>query len=81
MDLIIKHNWTVRRAEQFVIALKEGKDNRQAVKKTVAVTEETKRVAKKLNTEATLQRLAKGGRLLIRYKDEDDLKRIVEIIG
>ncbi len=80
LDLILRYHWTVRRAEQFVLGVKEGKDKAQAVQKTKAVTEETKLVAKRLKTEVTLQRLAKGGRLVIRYKDEDDLKRIVKMI-
>ena len=77
LDLIVRHGWNVRRAEQFVLAVKSGAaDKKAAVKSSLSTSEETKRLSKQLKTGVRLQKLAKGGRLMIDYKDEKDLKRI-----
>ena len=77
LDLIVRHSWNVRRAEQFVLAVKSGAaDKKSAVRSSLSTTEETKRLSKQLKTGVRLQKLAKGGRLMIDYKDDKDLKRI-----
>ena len=77
LDLIVRHGWNVRRAEQFVLAYKSGaSDKTTAVRSSVSTTPETKQLSSRLKTGVRLQKLAKGGRLLIEYKDDKDLKRI-----
>lgn len=77
LDLIVRHSWNVRRAEQFVLAYKSGAaDKSSAVRSSLSTTAETKQLAKQLRTGVRLQKLAKGGRILIDYKDDKDLKRI-----
>jgi ParB family chromosome partitioning protein len=79
LDLIVRHGWNVRRAEQFVLAYKSGAmDKTAAVRSSVSTTPETKQLSTRLKTGVRLQKLAKGGRLLIEYKDDKDLKRITE---
>ncbi len=81
LDLILRHNWTVRRAEQFVIATKEGaKDSEAAVKASAKETKETKALAKSLKTKTYLRPMAKGGRLIIEYKSKKDLDRITDTL-
>lgn len=78
LELIIKHDWSVRKAEQFVIGYKEGrKDKKTAVAKVRTETPETKVLGKKLKTEVTVKNMANGGRLMIQFKNEVDLQRII----
>ena len=83
LDLIVKKHWTVRQAENFVTAHKSGhKDASQAIARVSKQTEETKAVAKRLNTKVSMRRLAKGGKLEIEFKSDEDLWRITnKIIG
>jgi len=77
LDLIVRHGWTVRKAEQFVLAYKAGaKDKAAAARFTTSTTPATKNLSRRLKTKVSLQKLAKGGRLLIEYKDDSDLNRI-----
>lgn len=79
LDLIVRHGWNVRRAEQFVLAVKSGaSDKTAAVRLTLATTPATKDLSKRLKTKVSLQKLAKGGRLMIAYKDDKDLNRITK---
>jgi ParB family chromosome partitioning protein len=82
LDLIIRYGWNVRRAEQFVTALKEGAaDSKIASRATRSQTPETKKIGKKLKTKVVLHKMAKGGRIIIDYKSDKELKRITEIIS
>ena len=79
LDLIIRYNWTVRRAEQFVVAYKEGASStREAIRASQKETEETKRLSKVLGAKVRLWPMAKGGRLIIEYKSKEELKKIYE---
>ncbi len=79
LDLIIRHKWTVRQAENFVLAYKEGaKDQAAAVKRTLNETPETKRLSDFIKAPVRIQNMAKGGRLIIDYKDPKDLDRITK---
>jgi len=79
LDLILRHDWTVRRSEQFVTATKEGaSSSKEAVKVSEKETKETKALAKSLKTKVTLRPMAKGGRLIIEYKSRKDLDRITK---
>ncbi len=81
LELIIKNEWSVRKAEQFVIGYKEGKkDKTTAVAKIQTETVETKALSKRLKAEVTVKNMAKGGRLVIQFKDEQDLQRISDIL-
>lgn len=78
---IVTNKWSVRQAEQFAIAAKQPKSQAKTVKTRMATTTtETKRLAKKLQTNVALRRLAKGGLLEIAFKDDDDLARLLDTI-
>lgn len=78
LRLIIKNEWSVRQAEQFVTSLKKGVETtKHAVKSTVSETPETKKLAKRLAAKVTVRRMAKGGRLEIHYGSDDELQTLI----
>lgn len=82
LDLIIAGSWSVRQSEQFVSAHKEGIGASQAVeKRTVKETPETKQLAKKIGTKVTIHHTAKGGRLEIHFKSDDELSSLYKKLG
>ncbi len=77
LELIVKYKWSVRQAEQFVKGIKAGATSaKKASEQTKSETTETKALAKKLKASVRIHNMAKGGRLIIDYKDDKDLKRI-----
>jgi ParB family transcriptional regulator, chromosome partitioning protein len=83
LDLIIKKYWTVRQAENFVTASKQGvTSSEKAQEKVQSTSPETKALSKKLSTKVTIRRTAKGGKVEIAFKSDDDLWRITnKILG
>lgn len=78
---ILKHGWSVRQAEQFVTTAKQGIVKDQAVKQRMATeTPETKKLSERLHTPVSLRRTAKGGRLELHFKTEEELKKILDLL-
>lgn len=78
---IVKNNWTVRQAEQFVLALKKTDQTKTgtSVRSHMAIkTPATNRLAKRLSTAVTLKRTAKGGRIEILFKNNDHLQELLD---
>ena len=81
LEHIIKEDWSVRKAEQFVVGYKEGrKDKATAVAKVQTETNETRALGKRLSADVTIKNMAKGGRLVIRFKNQDDFERITGLL-
>jgi len=81
LNRIIKDSWSVRRAEQFVIGYKRApktKKDSAAIISAQSVTPLTQRLAVRLKTDVKVKTTAKGGQLLISYKNEKDLDRITK---
>lgn len=83
LDQIIKNDWTVRQAEQYVVMIKRAdkshSKNENIIKqRMVTETTETKRLAKKLNTAVRIKRMAHGGKLEIRFKDDEELNKLLD---
>jgi len=81
LELIIKNHWTVRQAEQYVVGHKKAnKDEKtsEGVRLTKIETKETKQLAQRLNTQVSVKHMAKGGRLIIDFKDESHLDKLME---
>lgn len=77
LELIQSQSWSVRQAEQFVTAQKEGLERKATLKqRTVKETPETKSLAKKIGTKVTIHHTAKGGRLEIHFKNDQELKNL-----
>ena len=84
LQRIVKEGWSVRRAEQFVIGYKKGKTgqkNTAAVKSTQTETPLTKALSKRLSAKVKVKTTAKGGQLIIVFKNEEDLERIKDLIN
>jgi ParB family chromosome partitioning protein len=81
LSSILNNGWTVRQAEQFATAAKEGASADAAKSRTASETELTRQVGKRLGTKVHIKRTAKGGQLIIRFNSDDDLQRIAEKLG
>jgi ParB family chromosome partitioning protein len=81
LELIIKNDWSVRKAEQFVVGYKEGKKSKEtAVAKVSTETTETKALSKRLGADVSIKNMAKGGRLVIQFKSQEDFERITGML-
>ena len=82
LQLIIKNEWSVRQAERYVVAHKKGTStSSSAIKKVATVSPQTEKLTKILKTKVSLKRTAKGGKLEIGFKNDTELKRIVNFIS
>lgn len=79
LELIIKNGWTVRQAEQYVVGHKKANQTQkgsEGVKRTQSETNETKQLSKRLNAAVAVKHMAKGGQLIIKYKDDSHLEKL-----
>lgn len=75
---IVQNAWNVRQAERYVAAIKQGeRAHAAAVARAAVDTPETKRLAKRYGTPIKIHRTAKGGKLEIAFKSDEDLARII----
>ncbi len=75
---IIAQGWSVRQAERFVTSVKAGvKESAQVHARVQTETPATKQLSKKLGTPVSLRRTARGGKLEISFKTDDELDRII----
>lgn len=82
LDFIIKNSWTVRQAEQFVVAAKKGASSSvEAKKKAKSTTPETEKLSKKIGRSVSIRRLAKGGKLEIGFKTDDELDTLLQAMN
>lgn len=75
---ILDNGWTVRQAEQFVVAAKKGATLKAARGHTASETELTKSISKKLKAPVKIRHTAKGGQLIISFKNETELTRLAK---
>lgn len=81
LELIIKNGWTVRQAEQYVVGHKKANQEEKAkegLKRTLTETAETKLLSKQLKAPVQIKNMAKGGQLVIKYKDESHLESLMK---
>jgi ParB family chromosome partitioning protein len=83
LNNILQHGWSVRQAEQFVTSLKEGFKETKAVRERMQTeTPATKQLSKRLGgTPVHIRRMAKGGKLEIGFKTDEELERILQSLG
>lgn len=78
LETIIAQGWSVRQAERFVSSVKAGvKETDQAHQRVQTETPFTKKLSKKLGTPVHVRRTARGGKLEISFKSDDELNRIL----
>jgi ParB family chromosome partitioning protein len=79
---ILGQGWSVRQAERYVLGVRAGAKEVKAVKARVSTeTPETKRLSKRFDAPVNVRRTAKGGKLEIGFTSDDDLKRIIDLLG
>lgn len=81
LDHILKHGWSVRQAEQFATTHKQGVKDTAVTARMATETPETKRLGTRLKTKVSLKRTAKGGRIEIHFKTEEDLSALLKRLG
>lgn len=85
-DRIVEGDWSVRKAEQYVIGYKNGKatsgDSQRAtaVRSTRTNTELTEALASKLSLPVVQKTTAKGGQIIISFKSEKDLENLKNLL-
>jgi len=78
LHLIHANGWSVRQAEQYVTSVKAGAKTAKSVSEKLAnETPQTKHLAKKLATKVSIKRTAKGGRLEIHFKSDEELEKLI----
>jgi len=80
---ILGRAWSVRQAEQYVIASKKKTDTpaKTVRKHMAATTPETKQLSKKLGAKVHLKRTAKGGTIEIGFQNDIDLDRLLNLLN
>jgi ParB family chromosome partitioning protein len=78
LKAIQKNGWSVRQAESFVVSVKEGFRETVATKARMKLeTPQTKRLSKRIGAPVRIQRMAKGGRLVIDFGSDEELSSIL----
>lgn len=76
---IKKQGWSVRQAEQFAVATKNGAPTKKTASSAVETqNKDTRLISKHLDAPVSIRRMAKGGRLEVQFTGDDDLERIVK---
>lgn len=80
LKAIQKNAWTVRQAEQFVTSIREGhKESKATEQRMRAETPETKQLSKRIGgAPVHIRRTAKGGKLEITFKSDEELNVILK---
>jgi len=78
LKTIQEQGWSVRQAERFVTSVKAGTKDVQKTHEHVATeTPATRTLSKKLGTPVNIRRTARGGKLEIVFKSDEELERII----
>lgn len=78
LDHILAHGWSVRQAEQYVASIKQGfRETKAATERMNNETPATKQLSKRIGAPVTIRRTAKGGRLEITFKTDEELDEIL----
>jgi ParB family chromosome partitioning protein len=78
---ILRQGWSVRQAERFVVSVKEGyKEAKETKKRMQTETPETKKLSKRIGAPVHIRRMAKGGKLEISFKSDDQLQKVLQLL-
>ncbi len=84
LTMIILNDWSVRKAEQFVVGYKKGSGKEDkaasAVKHTQSQTDFTRRFSRRIGMEVRHKTTAHGGQIIISYKDEKQLRQLEDFL-
>lgn len=82
MNRMVTEKWSVRKAEAYMANLRKAENHRNQPKRDKKVivkeTASTKKLSTRLKTNVYLQSKTRGGRLVIEYKNQAELDRLIE---
>lgn len=82
LRMIIAHGWSVRQAERFVVSVRDGFRNAEETKQRMQTqTPATRKLSKKIGAPVHIRRTAKGGKLEITFKSDEELAAIIASLG
>jgi ParB family chromosome partitioning protein len=83
LNNILQRGWNIRQAEQFAVTIKGGFDDKKTSKERMNTQNpHTQRLSRKLGgADVQIRRMAKGGRLVIGFKTDEQLEKIFEVLG
>jgi ParB family chromosome partitioning protein len=82
LDHITKQDWSVRQAERFVVSVKEGYKDKKATKERMQTeTPQTKQLSKRIGAPVHIRRMAKGGKLEIAFKTDEELEKVLAALN
>lgn len=82
LKMMLDRGWTVRQAEEFARALKPKSGTiTKGLNRLTTTNAVTESLGQKLKTKVSLKRMAKGGRLMIDFRSDNDLERISRLIS
>ena len=78
LQSILKQGWSVREAERFVTSVKAGvRETKEAKARVATETPATRALAKRLGAPVHVRRTARGGKLEIEFKSDDELDQLM----
>lgn len=82
LKTIQEQGWSVRQAERFVTSVKAGvKEVKKAHDRVQTENPATRQLSTKLGTPVNIRRTARGGKLEISFKSDDELNRIIDLFS
>lgn len=82
---ILKEEWSARKIEQFIVQIKknlEGAKKPIAKMETVPYRQDTERLTKRFRTNVQIKTNSRGaGSIVIKFKSDDEFRRIQELLG
>jgi ParB family chromosome partitioning protein len=80
LSAIVEQGWSVRQAERFVTSVKAGvAESNKATARVHTENPLTKTLSKKIQAPVHIRRTARGGKLEITFKTDDELDRIIAL--
>lgn len=81
-EAIVKQGWSVRQAERYVTSIKAGVAEKTAVRERVPTeTPITKALSARIGNAVSIRRTAKGGRVELSFKSDDDLQKLLDLLA
>ncbi|MBN1380562.1 MAG: ParB/RepB/Spo0J family partition protein [Deltaproteobacteria bacterium] len=80
LEMIIKRGLSVRETEKAVVNFKKGKEDQKAPKKDSYIMDLEKTLSSRLMTKITINHSRNSGSLNIKYKGNEELGRLVNIL-
>lgn len=82
LKAITTNGWSVRQAERYVVSVREGfRDTKATHERMQAQTPATRKLSKKIGAPVQIRRMAKGGKLEIAFKSDEELMKIIESLS